>query len=359
MKRKIKMIITAFAVCAISAMAAMSAGCSLTDKIKNKIEQSRCEHEWNDGEITKEATCTEVGELTKTCTLCEKVETEEIPLVAHTELTIEAVAATCTTDGLTDGVKCSVCDTIIVEQVKVPALGHLESKDTAVAATCTTSGKTKGSHCARCDVVITAQETIPATGHNLVTLEAVEPTCTTEGKTQGMWCDQCKTIYKAQETIAVISHVDGNADNVCDVCSLTKKAAAKEVDVVDGELVAGNWYRIYRPETDHVSFQLSNAPTVGESEGDWPYTQNLKLMASSSVDSCGGYVYGPGPMGYVLNEMECVLGDEYIDVYLEVGVYTIGTDNATAEITEESTISLGEYGSYIKRLDLEISWESE
>lgn len=43
----------------------------------------KCEHEYDDGVITKEATCTEKGEKTFTCTLCEKTKTEGIPVREH------------------------------------------------------------------------------------------------------------------------------------------------------------------------------------------------------------------------------------------------------------------------------------
>ena len=46
----------------------------------------------------------------------------------------------------------------------VPAKGHTEVKDNAVAATCTESGKTEGSHCSECKAVITAQKAVPAIG---------------------------------------------------------------------------------------------------------------------------------------------------------------------------------------------------
>lgn len=42
----------------------------------------------------------------------------------HTEEIIEAVAATCTEAGHKEGVKCSVCNTILMQPETVPALGH-------------------------------------------------------------------------------------------------------------------------------------------------------------------------------------------------------------------------------------------
>ena len=50
--------------------------------------------------------------------------TETIPATGHTEETIEAVEATCTVAGSTEGSKCSVCGEILVEPKEIQALGH-------------------------------------------------------------------------------------------------------------------------------------------------------------------------------------------------------------------------------------------
>lgn len=44
----------------------------------------KCDHEYDNGVITKEATCTEEGEKTFTCSLCEKTKIESVPVNAHT-----------------------------------------------------------------------------------------------------------------------------------------------------------------------------------------------------------------------------------------------------------------------------------
>lgn len=44
----------------------------------------KCEHEYDNGVITKEATCTEEGEKTFTCSLCEETKTESVAIKSHT-----------------------------------------------------------------------------------------------------------------------------------------------------------------------------------------------------------------------------------------------------------------------------------
>ena len=156
MKISIKKLVVVLALGVVSAFA--FTGCDVMETLKEKIEQARCEHEWNDGEVIKEATCTEKGELTKTCTLCEKVETEEIELAEHIAVYVQAATPTCLEKGVTDGTVCSVCETKISGFQEIPALGHIVVKDSAVKPTCLEDGLTEGEHCSRCNEVLKAQE---------------------------------------------------------------------------------------------------------------------------------------------------------------------------------------------------------
>lgn len=69
------------------------------------------------------ATCTVAGEKTETC-VCGVSRTVASPAKGHTEETIPAVDATCTTAGKTEGKKCSVCGEVLEAQQEVPATGH-------------------------------------------------------------------------------------------------------------------------------------------------------------------------------------------------------------------------------------------
>lgn len=82
------------------------------------------EHQWNNGEITIPATCTENGIKTYTCTVCQAKKTETIKATGHQPLIDAAVQATCTADGLTEGSHCSVCGETIKAQKTVNATGH-------------------------------------------------------------------------------------------------------------------------------------------------------------------------------------------------------------------------------------------
>ena len=82
------------------------------------------EHDWGEGEVTTEPTCTDAGVKTYTCSRCDTTKTEPIPETGHTEVVDPAVAPTCTTAGKTQGSHCSVCGDVLVEQQEIAKLGH-------------------------------------------------------------------------------------------------------------------------------------------------------------------------------------------------------------------------------------------
>lgn len=86
----------------------------------------------------------------------------DIPALGHTEVTDEAVEATCTESGLTEGKHCSVCSEILAAQTEVEPLGHTEVIDSGIPATYVTAGLTEGSHCSVCGTVLVPQRVLPA-----------------------------------------------------------------------------------------------------------------------------------------------------------------------------------------------------
>lgn len=60
-----------------------------------------CVHQWDDGEVTLEATCYAEGTLLRTCALCQEVTEEPIPMLDHAWETTEVVPPACYADGYT------------------------------------------------------------------------------------------------------------------------------------------------------------------------------------------------------------------------------------------------------------------
>ena len=234
-------------------------------------------HSWSEWTVTTPASCTATGEETRTCDRCAATEKRELAKTGHTEVIDQAVEATCTATGLTEGKHCSVCHEVIVAQNEIPATGHKAEKVPGKAATCTEAGLTDGEKCSVCGAVIkkgevipakghswdegkitieatcenagvktytctvcreTKTEVIPATGHTEVIDPAVEATCTEPGKTEGKHCSVCNAVITAQEVIPAKGHTEVIDPAVEATCTKTGKTAGKHCSVCNEITVA-------------------------------------------------------------------------------------------------------------------------
>lgn len=194
----------------------------------------------NDGEHThvpgawvtvKEPSCKE-GEQCQFCVSCGDV-IQTAPIAAtgiHNEVVDEAVDATCTNTGLTEGKHCIACGKIVVAQVETPKLAHSYDNDKdgtcntcdfvrdtnckhtdvtvlpAKDATCTEAGITEGVICNGCEEVLQEQQIINALGHNEVIDKGYDATCTTAGLTDGKHCETCGETLVEQSYIKAKGH---------------------------------------------------------------------------------------------------------------------------------------------------------
>lgn len=88
-----------------------------------------CKHTYDNGVVTKEATCTSNGVKTYTCSYCSDIYTETIPATGHTEVIDEGYEAINDKEGLTDGSHCSVCNEILVVQEIISMLMKIGDTD--------------------------------------------------------------------------------------------------------------------------------------------------------------------------------------------------------------------------------------
>ena len=171
--------------------------------------------------------CENSGYTTYVCLVCgDTYVGDEVAALGHTEAIIPGKAPTCTKTGLTDGIRCTVCDKILTEQTEIPASGHIDNdKDymcdvcgedlctdheieiiPAKAPTCTATGLTEGTKCAICGDIILAQNVVTALGHSYNAV-VTAPDCENGGYTT-YTCSVCGDSYVADE-VAAIGHTNG------------------------------------------------------------------------------------------------------------------------------------------------------
>ncbi len=171
------------------------------------ISCGECEHTFGEWEIIKDATCTEKGTQSHTCTKCGHTELNDIEALGHKEAIKEKVEPTCTESGLTEGKYCKVCNEIITKQVKINATGHKEVVDKAVEPTCSSIGLTEGKHCSVCNEKTVKQTEIPKLEHTYGDwVKNTDGTCTTKG-TEKRTCSVCN--YSDIRDLDYVSHVYG------------------------------------------------------------------------------------------------------------------------------------------------------
>ncbi|MBQ8210134.1 MAG: leucine-rich repeat domain-containing protein [Clostridia bacterium] len=81
-------------------------------------------------------TCTAQGYTTYTCYCGDTYTGANASALSHTEESISGTPADCTNDGLTDGIKCSVCNTKLTAQEVILATGHVNENGDSKCDSC-------------------------------------------------------------------------------------------------------------------------------------------------------------------------------------------------------------------------------
>ena len=248
-------------------------------------------------------TCAEAGYVTYKCTKCDATETKTLDKTDnHTkgERTNEK-PATCTEDGYTGDIYCTVCNTLLEQGEKIPATGHQYVVKTSIPATCTKNGQIVYV-CEACDDEKT--ESTPATGHKSTYVSGKkDATCTEEGYTGDTVCSDCGQTIKKGSVIGKTAHksVTRNAkaatctekgytgDTYCSVCN-TKLSTGKSTPALGHKNVVRNTKAAtctsagYTGDTycSVCGVKLSSGKAtsaLGHSFGGWYVTRNATAVA--------------------------------------------------------------------------------
>ena len=217
----------------------------IIDMVKVRPTGHKFENYKSDGN----ATCTTDGTKTAVCENgCNTTDTVVIEGSAgHSyakEFTVDT-EATCTTDG-SKSRHCAECDAV-TDVTVIKATGHTPVIDEAVKATCTTAGKTEGAHCGVCGETIVAQETVEANGHSYGDWTTVKAaTCTITGLEKQTCADCGHAVYRA---VAAAGHT-------------------YEWQFIDGDCTTGGTKFEVCTECDEVR-NITVVPAAGHSFGEY------------------------------------------------------------------------------------------
>lgn len=230
------------------------------------ITVTKHKHTWSAGTLVKEASCTENGEIDFHCPICNTDKADIIPMKEHIPVVTQlAKSATCTADGNTAEIVCTVCKNVLSEAITLPSTGHtfvfLEKQaadcrqggcDVYVCKNCGTTEKRNETAAADHDYipVLTKAPTCSEKGydlyicrycaqtqyrnekttlaHKFVLFDTKAPSCTESGY-ELYECINCGKLEKCGETPAY-GHADTNNDGRCDGCGTVLDAEAAHED---------------------------------------------------------------------------------------------------------------------------------
>ena len=248
------------------------------------INVYRCEHRWDQGEITTEPTCTEEGEKKFTCSICGDEKTEKVSATGHQHTEIRnKKEATCKETGYSGDTWCKDCGKKILSgQTIAKTENHSwDAGKVTTEATCTEEGEKKFT-CSICGDEKT--EKVSATGHQHTEIRnKKEATCKEEGYSGDTWCKDCgKKILSGQAIAKTENHSWDSGE-------ITKEPTCKE----EGEKtftcsICGNTKTEKVSTTDHQHMEIRNQknPTCKEAgySGDTYCTDcGVKISSGKTI----------------------------------------------------------------------------
>ena len=319
-------------------------------------------HNWDEGIVTTDPTCSKVGVKTYTCTDCGKTKTGEVKKIPHTydhncdidcnecgairrtthqyetkwtsdETNHWHECTVCGDDGslaahtpgewiidkdpeeFSAGLKhqnCTVCGAVAKTET-IPATGCLHGNEELLHQqdpTCTATGYTGDLTCPRCQTVVVYGEIIPKLPHETQLHGQLDPTCTTTGYSGDEICDICQNTVTAGHIIAMLphnTHLVGHLDPTCTTEGYTGDVVCQDCEalVTEGEVIE------LLPHSPQLHGEKAATCTAAGYTGDY-ICQNCEALVTE------GTVIDPLPHTIVLQDdwdADCMeegySGDEY------------------------------------------------
>lgn len=198
------------------------------EKISSGEVIAKLAHTWDEGNVTKEADCKEMGVKTYTCHKCGATKTEDIPMTEHTWDEGEVTTApTCTKPGVRT-YTCSVCKATRTEAIK--ATGHLHTEiRNKKDASCTENGYTGDTYCKDCEELLKKGETVDVLGHQWKETKRAEPSYTEDGQII-YTCNRCGE--QKAETLEKLAYPKAGTKYTVAGCQYKVTKAGAEVSLI-------------------------------------------------------------------------------------------------------------------------------
>ena len=258
---------------------------------KELFPVAKLSHFFSEWTVIDNATCREAGKESRECACGEK-ETRIIDKLEHSYGDwIITKDATCKEEGSKYRV-CSTCDLKTESNIE-KSLNHTEVIDVAVAATCREFGKTEGKHCSVCDKILVYQKKIAKLDHtDGEWITDAEATCTTNGSKHQV-CSVCNDTLRT-ETLNAFGHTAGewitDAEATCTTNGSKHQVCAVCNDTLRTETLTalGHDYKEYLPESACVNQSITYECRVCEdtySNEIQAISANIEYRYWSYVDS--------------------------------------------------------------------------
>ena len=349
-----KIIKTLLVVMVLAVVLTAFTGCDAVETLKGIIPSELA------AMIPPQLTCSVLGHKGAEHTPCERcgevwMESNgslECVLNGHKMVSVTQILPTCTEDGMTSGLVCSVCGHEDAPRKVLPATGHKMIPATcevaeyciycritgaealghtpvdvpAVDPTCSSVGYTAGQVCGVCDEVLNGFEeiAIDPTAHKVVDVEALAPTCSTPGHTAGTACELCDEILSGCEEIAIDPDAHVYTTGVCMYCYAPEYVPGEYTLVVDAALQAAAYKltMVYVPEAGHYHFTTNlfdasayvqlwifTTEYTSSSTEDWP--SDLQSGAWLEYSATGHAYLEPGYYLFGIYGLNIVPADTY------------------------------------------------
>lgn len=351
-----KIIKTLLVVMVLAVVLTAFTGCDAVETLKGIIPSELA------AMIPPQLTCSVLGHKGAEHTPCERcgevwMESNgslECVLNGHKMVSVTQILPTCTEDGMTSGLVCSVCGHEDAPRKVLPATGHKMIPATcevaeyciycritgaealghtpvdvpAVAPTCSSVGYTAGQVCGVCDKVLNGFEEIakdPAAHGAAVEIPALAPTCSTPGHTAGTGCEYCGTAFTGCEEIAIDPDAHYFVSGLCAICQ-----KVFEYGVGDNTRVALDTLGVAQDGSlfEFVYFAVTEA-------GHYKISGQNIITSIFTLDASGNTVF-VNPLVDLNNPLT------WGEAYLEPGYYVLGLNYYAGA---------GEYTFNIARVD--------